>query len=244
MDLSRLQESDLFGRFYLKVSGSRQFDTYFQTIDALRPLLNSREWNEAVTGYYINVAGNNMDTVRLSYFSSNTDAVRNYAESFCRQHNIIESQNPELPHATRISEGYGGEELRFRRFLYLYTLIGLDIMLANLLNARCLMPTFRFQIMLSRQPYKPHFQRTFEEQSSTYNSLSTEQEEQFWSDLANWPNPPQVDWAHLMVNMILPGDFVNNWDYFLVPKAALSLQEINDIVKNLGFQIPNNWSPV
>lgn len=241
MDLSRLQENDLFGRFYLKVSGSRQFDTYFQTIDALKPLLNSKEWNETVTGYYINVAGNNMDTVRLSYFSSNADAVRNCAESFCRQHNIVESQNPELPHATRISEGYGGEELRFRWFLYLYTLIGLDIMLANLLNARCLMATFRLQVMLSRQPYRPHFQRKFEEQSSTYNSLSTEQKEQFWLDLANWSNPSQVDWAHLMVNMILPGDFVTQWNYFLTSRPALSINEINNIVRNLGFQIPANW---
>jgi len=241
MDLSRLQETNPLGRFYLKVPGSRKYDTYFQTIEALRPLLNSREWNETVTGYYINTGSNNMDTVRLSYFSSNDDAVRNCAESFCRQYNIVESQSPEVPHATRISEVYGGEELRFRRFLYLYTLIGLDIISADLLNARRLMATFRFQVMLSRQPYQPHFQRTFEMQSPAYNSLSAEQKEQFWLDLANWPNPPQVDWAHFIVNMILPGDFVgpNQWIYFLIQRPALSLVEINNIVINFGFQIRN-----
>jgi len=243
MDLSRLQETDLFGRFYLKVQGSRQFDTYFQTIDALRPLLSSKEWGDAVTGYYINVAGN-MDTGRLSYFTTNADAVRNCAESFCRQHNIVESQNSELPHATRISERYGGEELRFRRFLCLYTLIGLDIMLANLLNARCLMATFRLQVMLSRQQYRPHFQRTFEKQSPTYNSLSTEQKEQFWQDLSNWPIPQQVDWAHMMVNMILPGDFIARWNCFLTPQTALSIAQVNDIVRSMGFTIPDAWRPL
>lgn len=240
MDLSKLSEDDLFGRFYLKVLGNSKFDTYFQSVDALRPLLNSREWNEAVTAYYINVAGN-MDIVRLSYFTSIADAVQSCLESFCQQNDVIEGQNRELPHSTRISEEYGGEELRFRRFLYLYTLIGLDIMHADLLNARCLMATFRLQVMLSRQLYLPHFQRTFEEQSQIYNSLSQAQKELFWSDLSNWPNPPQVDWAHMMVNMILPGDFVNQWNHFLTPRPALNIAEINNIIRNLGFQIPNNW---
>jgi hypothetical protein len=242
MDLSRLQESGLFGRFYLKVRGNRQFDTYFQTIDVLRPLLNSGEWNEAVTGYYINVAGN-MDTVRLSYFTSNPSRTASCIDSFCTSNNI-QSQNPEIPHATRISEGYGGEELRFRRYLYTYTLIGLDIMSADLLYARRLMATFRLQVMLSRQSYTPHFQRTFEEQSPGYNSLSAEQKEQFWSDLSNWPDLRQVDWAHMMVNMILPGDFVNNWNYFLTPRSALNLDEINRIIQGLGFRIPRNWHPL
>ena len=122
MDLSRLQETDFFGRFYLKMQGSRQFDTYFQTIDALRPLLSSKEWGNAITGYYINVAGN-MDTVRLSYFTANSDDVISCVEFFCQQNNIIESHSRELPHLTRIVEGYGNEELRFRRYLYIYNLI-------------------------------------------------------------------------------------------------------------------------
>lgn len=44
MDLSRLKETDIFGRFYLKLPGDRQFENYFRTIDALRPLLASKEW--------------------------------------------------------------------------------------------------------------------------------------------------------------------------------------------------------
>ncbi len=237
MDLSRLKETDVFGRFYVKLPDNRQFDNYFRTIDALRPLLASKEWDNVVTAYYLNVAGN-MDTVRLSYFTANPDNAQNCVESFCRRSNITESQNRELPHSTKIAEKYGGEELRFRRFLYLYTLIGLDIMQANLLNARCLMATFRWQVMLSRQPYRPHFQRIFEEQSPSYNALSDAQKEQFWLDLSNWPNPPQVDWAHMMVNMVLPGDFKNNWDYFLSQKPALRSDEINIKIQGLGFQIP------
>lgn len=243
MHLSKLHETDLFGRFFLKVPGDAQFDTYYRSINALRPLLKSEDWNESVTGYYINVAGN-MDAVRLSYFTADSARVQRCVKSFCSQNNIIESQSPELPHQTKISEGYGGEELRFRRYLYVYTLIGIDIIQADLLNARRLMATFRWQIMPSRQPYRPHFEKTFKSQSAAYNSLSQEQREQFWLDLSNWPNPLQVDWAHMMVNMVLPGDWIQNWNYFLLQKPAMSINEINKIVSNLGFHILDGWHPL
>lgn len=243
MDLNRLTENDLFGRFYLKLRGNTQFDNYFQTIDVLRLFLNSKEWAEVVTGYYINITGN-MDAVRLSYFTSNPSGVANCIDSFCTSNNIINSQDPEIPHTTRISEGYGGEELRFRRYLYAYTLVGLDIMSADLVYARRLIATFRLQVMLSRQPYRPHFQRTFEERSPVYNSFSVEQKEQFWQDLSNWPNPPQVNWAHMMVNMILPGDFVAQWNNFLTPQVALNIAQVNNIVRNMGFTVPSGWRPL
>jgi hypothetical protein len=241
MNLSRLHTTDLFGRFFLKLSDNEPFTNYFHTINAIRPLLNSRNWHDVVTGYYINVA-DNMDTVRLSYFTTSPQELNNCVNSFCLQ-NHINIQINESPHLTRTSGGYGNEELRFRRFLYIYTLIGLDIMQANLLNARCLMATFRLQVMLSRQPYPNHFQRTFEAQSPSYNSLSQKQKSQFWSDLSNWPNPPQVDWAHLMVNMILPGDF-RRWEFFCSPHPPISLEEINKIIISWGFQIPNDWHPL
>jgi hypothetical protein len=114
----------------------------------------------------------------------------------------------------------------------------------DLVYARRLMATFRLQVMLSRQPYRPHFQRTFEEQSSVYNSFSAEQKEQFWQDLSNWPIIQQVDWAHMMVNMILPGDFVAQWNNFLTPQEALSIIQVNNIVKNMGFTIPGGWRPL
>jgi len=57
--------------------------------------------------------------------------------------------------------------------------------------------------MRARQSYKPHFLRTFENQSPFYNSLSPTEKDQFWHDLVHWPNPLEVDWAHFFVNMVL-----------------------------------------
>lgn len=240
---SRISENDLFGRFFLKKPDGIQYRNYYSTIVAICPLLHRNDWKECVTGYYINVAGD-MDAVRLSFFTVDPQNALKCKDNFCLVNNIVEIQPCEHPHKTRISEGYGSEELRFRNFLYMYTLIGIDLIIADLLNARCLFATFRLQVMRSRQAYKPHFEGTFEKHSQTYLSLSEEGKEQFWSDLSNWPNPPQVDWAHMMVNMILPGDFVPNWNEFLSQKPALTVGEINQIVAPMDFQIPVDWEPM
>jgi hypothetical protein len=99
--------------------------------------------------------------------------------------------------------------------------------------------------MRARQPYRPHFTTTFENLSSFYNSLLEEQQEQFWQDLAHWPNPPQVDWAHLFVNMVLGCDWIGPdiWPKFLTRQPPLPIQEINTKIRELGFEIPLNWHP-
>lgn len=244
MNLSLIKETDLFGRFFLKAPDGGRFSSYYCSLNAIRPLVRSKEWLKNVTGFYINVAGD-YDAVRLSYFTTYSDQTIEVVDNFVAKHKLINIRNPENPHHEKISENYGREELRFRKFLATYTLIGLDIMKADLLNARCLFAKFRWQIMRARKPYKPHFIGTFENQSSFYKSLTPAEKDQFWRDLNHWPNPPQVDWAHLFVNMILGCDWIRReeWKMFLSPQIPLSIQEINKRIWEQGFQIPENWCP-
>ncbi len=243
MDLGRLGETDLFGRFFLR-SHKGRFEGYYRSLDTLRPLLTSDNWKRSVTGFYVNVAGD-YDAVRLSYFTILPKETRTLVDSFAAECGLTNIQEPEIPRRTKVSECYGGEELRFRRFLSTQTLIGLDIMKADLHNARCLLATFRWQIMIARKPYKPHFLRTLENQSPFYNSLQADEKEQFWRDLAYWPNPPQVDWAHFLVNMVLGCDWNNDvvWPIFVQSSPSLSVSQINEGIKSLGFQIPEGWKP-
>lgn len=242
VELGKLSETDLFGRFYLKVPGRGKFDGYYASLDAVRPLVSSEQWQSNVTGYYINVADEKFDAVRLSYFTPTPKPVQDVVASFVTKHELQHSQPPELPCACMVSRNYGGEELRFRRFLATYTLIGLEIMQADLLNARCLFATFRWQVMLAGRPYKPHFLKTFESQSPFYRSLLELEKDQFWNDLAYWPNPLQVDWAHLFVNMVLGCDWQ---DFCPSPRQRLPLPvaEINKKLSEQGFCIPDNWQP-
>lgn len=244
INLNRLTESDLFGKFFLTVPGRGRFAGYYSSLDAIRPLLESEEWTENVTGFYVNVAGD-FDAVRISYWTTSPEQTRQVVDEFVTQHSLEYLREPGVPSQTRNSDGYGGEELRFRKFLTAYTQIALNIMAADLLNARCLFATFRLQVMISRQAYKPHFEGTFQTHSPFYNSLSQSEKDQFWSDLAHWPNPPKVDWAHMMVNMVLGCDWNQLFKQVSIsPLSPLSIQKINEVVMDQGFQIPNNWQPM
>jgi hypothetical protein len=234
---------DLFGRLSIKKLGGGQFEGYYTSLTAIRPFITSEQWQASVTGFYINVAGD-YDAVRLSYFTTSPEQVRELTESFMTANGLHSIGAPEIPSSRRVSDIYGNEELRFRRFLSTYTQIGLQIMEADLLNARCLFATFRWQVMLARQSYKSHFLRTFEEQSPFYNLLPEKENDQFWEDLAHWPNPPQVDWAHMFVNMVLGCDWIGVApEHFVSPRPPLSIDEINEVIKNQGFQIPAHWRP-
>lgn len=240
MDLSKLKETNLFGRFFLKASEGGRFDGYYCSLEAMYPLLTSKQWVESVTGYYINVGGD-FDAVRLSYFTSSPDQPKEVVDDFVAKHGLKNIKNPTLLAHTRNSEGYGGEELRFRRFLSTYGLIGLDIMKRDLFHSRCLLAIFRWQIFRERKDCRDHFMPTFQKLSSTFNSLDENDKEQLWEDLNHWPNPPQVDWAHFLVNMVLGCDW--NWVFGLpYPQSPLSISEINEIVNETGFQIPEEWN--
>lgn len=240
MHFEKLTEEDLFGRFFLKASDGGRFSGYYESLDAIRPLIRSQDWLDSVSGFYINFA-DKYDAVRLSFFTANPKRVIETVEHFIAQNNLENTTDPEMPHHIRISEPYGNEELRFRRYLSTYTQIGLDIMEEDLLNARCLFATFRWQVMIARKSYEPHFSKTFKKQSPFYNSLSLQEYKQFWSDFSYWPNRRQVDWAHLFVNMALGSD----WDIkaFLRPQPPLPIREINVSLKReeMSFQIPENW---
>jgi hypothetical protein len=242
-----IKDDDLFGRFYLKAKDTLESspEDYYRTIDTLRPLLREPEFTRTVSGYYLNFAGQPR-AMRFSYFTKTPQRARDMLYGFCRENGLIESALPEPAQPHEVSGAYGGQEQRFRIFLYLYTLIGLDIMESDLLNARCLMATYRWQVMIYRNPARPHFEKTFQKQSSAYNMLATAQKNQFWKDLQYWPNPPQVDWAHMMVNMVLPGDWnkrKGDWTSFLNPHEPLKIEDINPKLTELGFQIPLSWRP-
>lgn len=233
-------ETDQFGRFFLKAREGTGLVSYYQSVDAIRPLLQSRGWARAVTGFYLNIGAGN--AVRLSYFTdAPTEATRVVSE-FATKSGLQETAPAESPGSRVISERYGGEELRFRRFLSTYSRIGLDIMEANLLNAKCLLATFRWQVFLSGGSYRRHFEGTFVSQSAWWRTLGPADQEQFWIDLSNWPNPPQVDWAHMLVNMVLGLD----WLVLFTSRGKYSpgsIEEINEILcgSNLEYRIPDGW---
>ncbi len=195
-----------FGTLFVTNGDNAKFQSYYSTLDALRPLLRSSEWLSETTGWYLNVGDDNFSSVRISYFCPNDEDPRQLVKEYLACHSLLYFAEPNPPKKTKVAAKYGGEELRFRRYLANYTHIGLDIMSADLHHAQCLFATFRWQVFMAKEDYKQHFAPTFEEHSPFYCAMSQGNRQQFWSDLECWPNPPEVDWAHMFVNMILkPG---------------------------------------
>jgi hypothetical protein len=85
MNLNRLTEADLFGRFLLRAPGGGRFAGYYSSLEEIRSLLTSQEWAERVTGFYVNVAGD-FDAVRLSYWTTSPEQTRLVVDQFVREH--------------------------------------------------------------------------------------------------------------------------------------------------------------
>lgn len=242
--MSKITENDLFGRFFLRTSGADCVDTYHRSVLAISPLVRSTEWNNAVSGWYINVTHG--FAARLSYFTTQpnaaTIAIRSYLH---RNKDVREYRRHDPPVKTEIAADYGGYELRFRRYLCTYSPIALDLMEADLRHARCLCITLRCQLFLKGRPYRPHLEPTMQRDSKSYVALTESNREQFWADLQHWPNPKQqVDWVHMFVNMVFGHD-LNDFCSSPPPKA-LTIQEINKLLQRRGdtFQIPHDWRPL
>jgi len=236
LGIRKIPKEDLFGLFFIKKPSCRsKWDFYYSTIDALRPLFESKDFNKTISGFYVNLID---ESVRISYFVSegNEQKATSIFQNFFKEKGISEiSTEP----ATRkiVAEKYGGEELeeRFRNFLALETQIGLELIKADLLHARTLFVTYRFQVFKGRLSLREHFEPTLLRYSPTYVSLSNEEKEQFLTDLENHPG-----WRHMMVNFVLGRDFFLGAD-----GIPLSIPRINEILEknNLGFQILLGWKP-
>lgn len=243
-----ISTGDHIGRYYVKKSNGGRWTSYYKTIDVLRPLFQKREFKKVITGYYLNIAGD-YDAVRITYFVNeiNNDKAETVFRNYFVQNQLVEINEHNFPKKTIISRQYGGQEYEedFRTYLNLYSQIGLEILEADLLQSRILFAIYRWQVRKASLSFREHFEPTFNKLSPTYYSFSEEERQYFFSLLESWPNPPQVDWAHMMVNMILGYDWV--WVFrdpnYLTPDNPLPIPEINKHVRRLGFEIPINWRP-
>jgi len=235
LTVKNIPKQDLFGIFFIRKSGVTEWDSYYNTIAALRPLFNYEELIKIVSGFYLNHIDK---SARISYFVSeaNSEKATFMFRDFFKKNGISEIQF-QPPSQAVVAAKYGGEELeeRFRYFLTLETQIGLELMKADLLHGRILFATYCLQIRKASLPVRQHFEPTFVKYSPTYVSLSKDEREQFLSDLQT-----RLSWTHMMVNFVLGCDF-----QVPIDGRPHSIPEINEVLKrnDMGFQIPLGWKP-
>jgi hypothetical protein len=241
---NRITETDLFGTFHLRLPDGGRFAGYYSTLNAIRPLHDSGEWKASITGYYLNVTGN-FDAVRLSYLTTSPEQARQVVDGFVAAYGLEYIQEPSAAVSKRISADYGGEELRFRKFLATYTQIGLDLLDYDIRYARRLAAEYRLSYSPQRLSCRPLFEPALQKQSPYYNGLDSRAQAQLWRDFNYWH--PRGDWLHMMVNMLLPGDwlYVPEFKPFFLgdhrPPITPELRQA--MLAMFDLDIPLGWSP-
>ena len=250
MVLSRVSLDDFLGIFFVRKGDTVKWDSYYGTIDSLRPMFEKEEFNDVISGFYLNVVGNN-DAVRISYFVApeNVDMGVKLFKSFFEENGIQEIKGDEYPRETLIASAYGGPEYEqdFRTFLSLQNVIGLELLKNKSLYAKRLFATYRWQVRKAVFSIDAHFKYGLETHSPTFGDFSKEERTKFLELLGNWPNPPQVDWAHMMVNLVLGCDWIDLFGLlnYITPGRPTTIREINMHLDraNHNFRIPLDWTP-
>jgi len=215
-------EKALVGKKYLKTSDIL-IEGYFECIKAIKPLLANFDSSSSTPGFYINISenkSNKLNIVRLTFFTYAPGETEKIIEVFLKDNSNIISlpvedfndKNFKKPIECKISEGYGGEEIRFRNFLNNYTHIGLDLLDYDVLYSRRLVAEYRLTYSPRKTSCKPLFEPIFSKHSKFFNLLNDSSKKQLWKDLDFWHTirgtDYVADWAHLLVNMLLPGDWI------------------------------------
>ena len=156
----------------------------------------------------------------------------------------------EKPKHNVFSNDYGGDELRFRSFLCTYTKIGLDLLDFDVLYSRRLVAEYRLVYSPQKISCRPLFEPAFCKSSNFFDKMSASNKRRLWEDLNYWhpiPNSEDIaDWAHMMVNMLLPADWIYSKysEMFLnrIPKKPITGRIKEDMLKSINLDLPEGWN--
>jgi hypothetical protein len=238
---TRISEHDLFGRIIIGIPKAENYHDYYSALDIFMPLLRKSDLGKTCTGFYIN---QEKKSIRISYFCKTTQRQKllDKIHKIIHESILKEIFEESLQENVVIANDYGGKqyETRFRRYLSMETKIGLDLIETNSNRAKALAATYRWQVFPTNGSIRTHFEPHFKELSLSYNFLTKAQQEAFWSDFSLWPNPPQVDWAHLFINLILGFD-CHKRRFYEWPFNPLSIEEINSEISSTGIIIDGRY---
>lgn len=252
INLNKISSKDSFCRFYVGIEKDKvKYFSYFRSLLLLFPILRTNI-NNTATGVYVNT-NDWLDGVRISCFTKNIkhteEAVDKYigfdnkklfrVDGITKEFSLRYIEETYSITKEILSVPYKIEETKLRKFLCLCTQIGLDLIEENFILARKMVLRYRLQEFPIRRHPSFFFGAYLRNNSATYNSLSEEEKENFLNNLFHWEDKEQVDLAHFLVNMILPGDFVQKdiWAYLSTLNEPISIDEINKICAESGLDI-------
>lgn len=245
--MNNITEEDLVGTEFFRFSDLKSLDkdSYLKCLKFIKPLFENPDFKSLTSGFYINYIPNEARdgggySVRLKYFTKDWEKVKKVTEKFSNTNGIVEifpsQETKTRPTPGPISLKYGGEELRFRRFLTTYPHIGLDLLDYDILYSRRLVAEYRFTYSAQRISCRPLFEPAFSKYSEFFRRLDNYSAEQLWEDLDY--GDFQGIYTHFLVNMLLPADIIVSGLVRTEEGKRRILRE-----HSYNFDIPDDWSP-
>jgi hypothetical protein len=119
------------------------------------------------------------------------------------------------------------------------------------LYSRRLVAIYRLTYSPQKISCKPLFEPVFIKHSNYYNQLDITSKSHLWEDLDFWHPIPNTkycaDWAHMLVNMLLPGDWIYSGyaELFLnpIPKPSITGGVKAGPLRTLNLDLPDEWNP-
>jgi hypothetical protein len=236
----KVSEPDKLGVIYIKLNQppNSDIENYFEGIKKLQPFLRSTDLESKLTGFYLNMW--NKGGIRFSYFTDNSEQSADFLNSKFLSMNFENYLPKEKPHDAPFDYYLGKNKtnLEFRRFLQLITNIGLDSLKLNVIYSRILVAKYRLEIAPSGQNSRPYFESAFKK-NPYYNSLDFETKNELFEGLDYW-HTSWEDWAHMLVVMLLPGDWLYSFKQIFNPRRPINKFVRNALSRGL---LPNNWQP-
>lgn len=199
----KISEEDFLVRYFFRCENTYKIHGYFSCVNRLTELFRNDKFKKSLSGFYYNIS-DGLNSVRLSIFSPSDHETDRIITKYMSDNSDILIFKKIEPKKVFFSKNYGGTEIRFRTFLHNYAQISLDLLDYDLLYSRNLVAKYRFEYSIIRKSSRSLFEPAFEKHSEYYNSLSQEEKDQVLLDLNFWHRG--ADWAHMMVNALLPGD--------------------------------------
>lgn len=234
--------SDKLGVIYIRLKESldEDIDRYFKGVNNIQNLHRSNILLSSIKGYYLSLW--NGGGIRFSYFTDNhNDSEEFLIEKFTSigLEKYLESKNPHNE-TFNYYHGKSKSNLDFRRFLLLITNIGFDLLQYDINYCRCLAAKYRLDIAPSGISSKTYFESAFNK-ISYYNSLPSELRDELFDGLDYWHSSWE-DWAHMLVVMLLPGDWIysNHCRSVFDPRRPIDKILRDKLARNL---LPNDWQP-
>lgn len=108
---TRVTKEDHWGIYHVKKGSGEKWDSYYNTMDALTPLLELETFARTVSGFYLNICGG-FDSVRISYFVDKSDVrtVLLMFTEFFKDNGFVEIEESSPPNPYVVARNYGGEE--------------------------------------------------------------------------------------------------------------------------------------